>query len=190
MVEFCSVTSTELHFDEHLIAHTMGHIRTIVNNADMHVVCCIICIGALFYIGCFIIAIVRILIERFFVESTSTSYTYKACVASECSTSSSSTSTSCTSFVASASGVSKFMLPKRRFWKTEQKIGRAFSMQLSMPRSPNRVLTHLKVLRKRTPDLLFCLPKSSFGEHKVSNAFSANTRRVVQVVDFKGGKVA
>ncbi len=38
----------------------------------------------------------------------------------------------------------KFMPPKRRFWKTEQKIGRAFSMQFSMNRCPNRVLTCLK----------------------------------------------
>ena len=32
------------------------------------------------------------------------------------------------------------MLPKRRYWKTEQRVGRSFSRYLAMVRSPNRVL--------------------------------------------------
>ncbi len=64
-------------------------------------------------------------------------------------------------------GDHNFMLPKRRFWKIEQKIGRAFSMQFSLPRSPNRVLTPLKSTSKMHARTLFCLPKSSFGEHKL-----------------------
>jgi len=36
------------------------------------------------------------------------------------------------------------MLPKRRFWKEEQKMKSGFSTDFSMVRSPNRVLTHLK----------------------------------------------
>ena len=40
------------------------------------------------------------------------------------------------------------MLPKRRFWKTEQKIGRAFSKLFSMSRCPNRVLAYLKSTSK------------------------------------------
>jgi hypothetical protein len=38
----------------------------------------------------------------------------------------------------------KFMLPKRRFWKDEQKMKCGFSMEFSTIRSPNRVLTPLK----------------------------------------------
>jgi len=39
---------------------------------------------------------------------------------------------------------SHFMLPKRRFWKDEQKMKCGFSMEFSTIRSPNRVLTPLK----------------------------------------------
>jgi len=38
----------------------------------------------------------------------------------------------------------KFMLPKRRFWKDEQKMKSGFSTDFSMARGPNRVLTPLK----------------------------------------------
>ncbi len=44
----------------------------------------------------------------------------------------------------SSSCDSKFMLPKRRFWKDEQKMKCGFSMEFSTIRSPNRVLTSLK----------------------------------------------
>jgi hypothetical protein len=37
-----------------------------------------------------------------------------------------------------------FMLPKRRVWNAEQKRKSGFSMDFSMVRSPNRVLTPLK----------------------------------------------
>ncbi len=47
------------------------------------------------------------------------------------------------------------------------KVGTVFSKSFSMVRRPNRVLTPLKKNRKDTPNLLFSLPKSSFGEHKV-----------------------
>jgi hypothetical protein len=41
-----------------------------------------------------------------------------------------------------------FMLPKRRFWKAEQKMTSGFSIDFSMVRSPNRVLTPLKSVSK------------------------------------------
>jgi hypothetical protein len=37
-----------------------------------------------------------------------------------------------------------FMLPKRRFWKDEQKMTSIFSIDFSMVHIPNRVLTPLK----------------------------------------------
>jgi hypothetical protein len=37
-----------------------------------------------------------------------------------------------------------FMLPKRRFWKEEQKMKCGCSIEFSTVRRPNRVLTHLK----------------------------------------------
>jgi hypothetical protein len=40
------------------------------------------------------------------------------------------------------------MLPKRRFWKEEQKMKSGFSQHFSMVRSPNRVLTPLKSAAK------------------------------------------
>ncbi len=39
-----------------------------------------------------------------------------------------------------------FMLPKRRFWKEEQKMQSGFSIACSMVRSPNRVLTSRRQL--------------------------------------------
>ncbi len=48
----------------------------------------------------------------------------------------------------------KFMLPKRRFWKSERTFGNAFSKHFSKERSPNRVLTLWKVLRKCVPNSL------------------------------------
>ncbi len=41
-----------------------------------------------------------------------------------------------------------FMLPKRRFWKTKQKIGRVISMQFARIRRPNLVLAYLKSISK------------------------------------------
>jgi hypothetical protein len=38
----------------------------------------------------------------------------------------------------------KFMLPKRRFWKDEQKVKSGFSTDFSMVSCPNRALTPLK----------------------------------------------
>ncbi len=40
--------------------------------------------------------------------------------------------------------LAKFTLPKRRFWKAEQKMKSRFSIDCSMIRRPNRVLTPLK----------------------------------------------
>jgi hypothetical protein len=42
----------------------------------------------------------------------------------------------------------KYMLPKRRFWKEEQKMNSRFSIYFSMVRSPNRVLTPLQSASK------------------------------------------
>jgi len=61
----------------------------------------------------------------------------------------------------------KFMLPKQRFWKEEQKMKCGFSVYFSMVRSPNRVLTPLKSASKSAFHLLFILPKSSFGWGKI-----------------------
>ncbi len=60
-----------------------------------------------------------------------------------------------------------YVCPKRRFWKSERTFGNAFSKHFSKERSPNRVLTLWKVLRKCVPKRSFGHPKSSFGEHKV-----------------------
>jgi hypothetical protein len=43
----------------------------------------------------------------------------------------------------------KFMLPKRRFWKSERKFGNAFS----------------KYFQRNVAQIEFGHPKSSFGEH-------------------------
>jgi len=47
------------------------------------------------------------------------------------------------------------MLPKRRFWKVEQKMTSGFSIDFSMARSPNRVLA-LEKCFLRNPDVIFC----------------------------------
>jgi len=72
----------------------------------------------------------------------------------------------------SSFGANKFMLPKRRFWKAEQTFQSVFSKHFSTFRSPNPVLTPLKMLRKDTLKRLFGLPKSSFGRGKFSKHFS------------------
>ncbi len=61
----------------------------------------------------------------------------------------------------------RFMLPKRRFWKSDPTFGNVFSKYFSKERRPNRVLTLWKVLRKYVPECWIRLPKSSFGEHKI-----------------------
>jgi len=58
----------------------------------------------------------------------------------------------------------KFMLPKRRFCKAEQKMKSRFSRYFSMVRSPNRVLTPLKSASFEIRiSSLFILSKSSYG---------------------------
>ncbi len=52
--------------------------------------------------------------------------------------------------------VCKIMLPKRRFWKAEQKMKSGFSTDFSMVRSPNRVLTPLKSASFENLDFIFC----------------------------------
>ena len=61
----------------------------------------------------------------------------------------------------------ELMVTKRRFWKAEQKMKSGFSKHFSMVRSPNRVLTP-KGPRKSGFHLLFVLPKSSCGDHRVT----------------------
>jgi len=58
------------------------------------------------------------------------------------------------------------MLPKRRFWKEEQKMKSGFSKHFSTVRGPNWVLTPLESTRKSGFHLLFILPTSSFGRGK------------------------
>ena len=60
------------------------------------------------------------------------------------------------------------MLPKRRFWKTEQKIGRvsAHGKYFSMVWAQDLGYNPLKLRRKET-NRLFRFPKSSFGEHPI-----------------------
>ncbi len=54
------------------------------------------------------------------------------------------------------------MLPKRRFWKTEHRVGRAGRT----PQSWSLRANERKITRKDTPDPLFRFPKCSFGEHR------------------------
>ena len=50
-----------------------------------------------------------------------------------------------------------YMPPKRRFWKTKQRVGRVFSRHFARGRRPNRVLT---------PDHLFRFPKSMLPKRR------------------------
>ncbi len=62
----------------------------------------------------------------------------------------------------------KLMLPKRRFWKDEQKMKSGLSIYFSMVLSPNRVLTPLKSASfENRIFFLSILPKSSFGRDTV-----------------------
>jgi len=75
-----------------------------------------------------------------------------------------------------------FMLPKRRFWKSEPTFPDAFSKHSSAIRSPNLVLTPLKSASKTHPEMLvrpskifvwegyICISSfvpPSFGEHEI-----------------------
>ena len=55
------------------------------------------------------------------------------------------------------------MPPKRRYWKTEQAFGSAFSMLFSRAWAHDLGDDHMKLLRKDTPKCLVGLPISSFG---------------------------
>ena len=66
------------------------------------------------------------------------------------------------------------MLPKRRFWKPEQKIGRVFSMHFSGVRV--LYLGNDSLKSTETPNRLFRFPKSSFREHKIAQLFAATRR--------------
>lgn len=48
------------------------------------------------------------------------------------------------------SAMYNFMLPKRRFWKTERTFVNVFSNGFSNERSPNKVLTPLKTYFEET----------------------------------------
>ena len=82
------------------------------------------------------------------------------------------------------------MLPKRRFWKDEQKMKCGFSKHFSTVRGPNWVLTSLKSARKSVFHLLFILPKSSFRmgrfqqthHHDITTVWFRQTRPV-KIVD-------
>jgi len=56
-----------------------------------------------------------------------------------------------------------FTPPKRRFWKDEQQMRCGFSIDFSMARCPNYVLTPLKSSSKIRISSLFLLPRPSFG---------------------------
>ncbi len=56
------------------------------------------------------------------------------------------------------------------------KVGTVFSKHFSMVRRPNLVLTSLKSASKMRIYLLFCLPKSSFGRHKVVTKIVASQK--------------
>ncbi len=58
--------------------------------------------------------------------------------------------------------------PKRRFWKDEQKMKSGFSSTFQGREYSIWATSRGKVLRKSGFHLLFLLPKSSFGEHKIS----------------------
>jgi len=78
-----------------------------------------------------------------------------------------------------------FMLPKRRFWRTEQSV--AWSLlkhfhgrEYSIRETPRR-----KFVQKRTRNSLFNLPKSSFGEHERSGVhFRGTLRRFVFYIEY------
>ena len=59
-----------------------------------------------------------------------------------------------------------FMLPKRRFWKAEPIVPKAFSKHFSRAWVLNLGHWPLKSQSKSGFHLLFLLPKSSFGEHR------------------------
>ena len=71
---------------------------------------------------------------------------------------------------------SNFMLPKRRFYKSGQKIGRVFSMHLQPFLAQIEYSHAWKEPWKDTADLLFRLPKSSFGEHKHYKMITKDSR--------------
>jgi hypothetical protein len=55
------------------------------------------------------------------------------------------------------------MRPKRRFWKTQQRIGLVFSMCFERCEYSIFATNRCKMQRKGTTDILFRLPKSSCG---------------------------
>jgi len=76
----------------------------------------------------------------------------------------------------------KVMLPKRRFWKTEQWVGSAFSRDFARWEYSFWASNHRKVPRKSTPDPLFRFPKSSFGRHKSACRTGRNKRVVAGAI--------
>jgi len=73
-----------------------------------------------------------------------------------------------------------FMLPKRRFWKEEQKMTSIFSIDFSMVHSPNRVLTPLKSASFENTDCIFC---SSFQNLRLGS-INFNARNSTLLVIF------
>jgi hypothetical protein len=61
----------------------------------------------------------------------------------------------------------KFMLPKRRFWKSDERLGTRFRSAFQRGEYSIWATFLWKVARKFDPKRSFGLPKSSFGEHKV-----------------------
>ena len=78
------------------------------------------------------------------------------------------------------------MLPKRRFWKDEQMMQCGFSIEVSMVRSPNRVLTTLKSASKTNSET-FARPSKIFAwEGKLSHrnvVYSKDTSACCQCCD-------
>jgi hypothetical protein len=72
------------------------------------------------------------------------------------------------------------MPPKRRFWKEQQKMKSGFSKHLSNREYSIWATDHGKVGRKSGFHLLFILPRSWFGEHKVGNNISETYPRIGQ----------
>jgi hypothetical protein len=74
------------------------------------------------------------------------------------------------------------MLPKRRFWKDEQKMKCGFSMEFSTIRSPNRVLTTLKSASFEIRILSFVHP-SQILRLKAKRSMPDDTKSVTRALN-------
>ncbi len=65
------------------------------------------------------------------------------------------------------------MLPKRRFWKSDERLGTRFRSAFQRGEYSIWATFLWKVVRKFDPKRSFGHPKSSFGEHKLYHHFHA-----------------